>query len=109
MYSLIAGFVEPGESFEECLRREVKEEVGIEIDSIRYFGSQPWPFPHSLMVGFIARHASGEIRVDGDEIVDAGWYSPEEFPLIPPPVSISRKLIDWYVENRNSEWGKEGK
>jgi NAD+ diphosphatase len=96
-YSTLAGFVEPGESLEETLRREVREEVGIEISDLRYFGSQPWPFPHSLMVGFVAQHAGGEIVVDGDEIKDARWFRADELPLVPPKLSIARKLIDAWV------------
>jgi len=98
-HSLVAGFVEVGESLEETVHREVREEVGIEVGDIRYFGSEPWPFPGSLMVGFAARHISGEIRVDGVELDHAAWYEPHEFPPIPPPGSISRRLIDWYVKS----------
>jgi NAD+ diphosphatase len=76
------------------VRREVREEVGVEVDGIRYFGSQPWPFPHSLMVGFRARHAGGELRPDGVEIAEAGWYRPDALPRVPPPLSIARALID---------------
>jgi NAD+ diphosphatase len=100
MYSVIAGFVEPGESLEECVKREVREEVGVEVTGIRYFGSQPWPFPHSLMVGFTAMYAAGEIRTDGKEIVDAGWFDAEHLPQIPGKISIARKLIDWFVEGK---------
>ncbi len=96
-YSVIAGFVEPGETLEQTVIREVREEVGIRVRDIRYFGSQPWPFPHSLMVGFTASWESGEIAVDGNEIEDAGWYAPGEFPEMPPSISISRKLIDDFV------------
>jgi NAD+ diphosphatase len=76
MYSCLAGFVEPGETLEEAVVREVREEVGIEVNAIRYFGSQPWPFPHSLMIGFTATWLSGEIDVDGLEITQAGWFAP---------------------------------
>jgi NAD+ diphosphatase len=93
-YSVIAGFVEPGESLEQTVRREIMEEVGIEVKDIRYFGSQPWPFPCSLMLGFTARWKRGELRPDGTELDDAGWFAPHEFPDIPPGISISRKLID---------------
>ncbi len=98
MYSVLAGFVEPGETLEECLRREVREEVGIEIRDIRYFGSQSWPFPDSLMIGFTARHGGGEIRVDGKEIQYADWFRAETLPVIPEKISIARALIDWFIE-----------
>jgi NAD+ diphosphatase len=99
MYSVLAGFVEPGESLEDCVRREVREESGVEIKNIRYFGSQPWPFPNSLMVGFTAEYAGGEIRTDDKEIVDAQWFTADAFPPIPERISIARKLIDWFSEN----------
>jgi NAD+ diphosphatase len=97
MYSVIAGFVEPGESLEHCVRREIAEEVGITVKKLRYFGSQSWPFPNSLMVAFTAEHEEGEIRIDPAEIVDAGWYTADQLPHIPDKVSIARKLIDWFV------------
>ena len=98
MYSCLAGFVEPGESLEGAVVREVREEVGVEVGDVRYWGSQPWPFPHSLMVGFTAAWKSGEIEIDPAEIVDAQWFRREEMPPIPPPISIARKLIDaWLV------------
>ena len=98
-YSTLAGFVEPGESVEETLVREVKEEVGIDVGDLRYFGSQSWPFPHSLMLGFFATWKSGEIRCEPSEIVDAKWFDAGSLPMIPPPMSISRKLIDaWLAE-----------
>lgn len=100
-YSVIAGFVESGETLEECVRREVMEETAIEVEDIRYFGSQPWPFPHSLMVGFTARWAGGEIRVADDELVDAGWYAADSLPPVPGRISIARRLIDWF----SSEFG----
>ncbi|HUG00173.1 MAG TPA: NAD(+) diphosphatase [Ilumatobacter sp.] len=99
MYSCLAGFVEPGESLEDAVIREVYEEVGINVGSVEYIGSQPWPFPHSLMVGFRAAHVSGDISVDPTEIVDADWYRRDSLPNIPPSISIARKLIDaWLSE-----------
>lgn len=96
-YSTLAGFSDIGESLEETLVREVREEVGIAVRDIRYFGSQPWPFPHSLMVGFTAAWAEGDITVDGEEIADAQWFSADALPPMPPPLSIARKLIDAWV------------
>ena len=93
-YSVLAGFVEPGESLEEAVQREIFEEVSIKVKNITYFGSQPWPFPHSLMLGFTADWAEGELTPDGVEIEDAGWFTPETMPEIPPSMSISRRLID---------------
>jgi NAD+ diphosphatase len=100
MYSCVAGFVEPGENLEEAVRREVREEVGVELDEVRYASSQPWPFPHSLMIGFEATWASGDIRVDEHEIVDAAWFRADDLPTIPPGLSIARTLIDAWVERR---------
>lgn len=102
MYGLIAGFVEPGETLEDCVEREIREEIGIKVRNIRYFGSQQWPFPHSLMIGFLADYDSGEIAVDGDEILAAGWFDGDHLPVIPNPVSIARKMIDWYTEEYRS-------
>jgi len=89
--------VEIGESLEDTILREVREEVGIEVKVPRYFGSQPWPFPHSLMVGFFAEWAAGEIRADGREILDARWFRTDDLPMIPPPLSIARRLIDAWI------------
>jgi len=96
-YSVLAGFVEPGETLELCVQREVAEEVGVTVKNIRYFGSQPWPFPDSLMIAFLADYAGGEIRVDGSEIMEAKWFSKESLPNIPPQISIARQLIDWFA------------
>lgn len=100
MYSVLAGFVEPGETLEETVAREVREEVGLEVDDIRYFGSQPWPFPHSLMVAFTTRFAGGELRPDPAEIEDAGWYRADALPRVSPRISIARALIDAFVEEQ---------
>jgi len=102
MYSTLAGFVEPGESLEQCITREVKEEVGVDVDDITYRTSQSWPFPHSLMVGFTARWRSGDIAIDEDEIVDAQWFPLDDLPNIPPPFAISRWLIDEHVAGRRA-------
>ena len=103
MYSCLAGFVEPGETLEEAVQREIREEVGIEVRDVRYQASQPWPFPHSLMIGFRAEWASGDIRIDPSEIADAGWFRADELPPIPPGISIARALIDsWLAEQAAS-------
>ncbi len=99
-YSIIAGFVEPGETLEECVKREVMEEVGIKVKNIRYFGSQPWPFPNSLMIGFISEYESGEICVDNYEITDAKWFDVNNLPDLPSKMSISREIIDWYIKEK---------
>jgi NAD+ diphosphatase len=101
-YSVLAGFVEPGENLEECVAREIKEEVGISVKNIRYFASQPWPFPNSLMVAFLADYAGGEINIDNTEIKAAGWFTADNLPSIPPRITIARQLIDWFV-NRGSD------
>lgn len=103
LYSVIAGFVEPGETLEETVIREIKEETGIDVKNIRYFGSQPWPFPNSLMIGFMAEYAGGEISVDGKEISEAGWYDAAHLPEIPPKISIARELIDAFAGNNARE------
>jgi len=98
MYSALAGFVEPGETIEDCVRREVREEVGIEIDDLRYFASQSWAFPHSLMIAYTAEYAGGELRPEEAEIADARWFALDALPLLPSHVSIARRLIDATVE-----------
>lgn len=102
IYSVLAGFVEPGESAEDAVAREVYEETRIEVTGIEYFGSQPWPFPHSLMLGFRARYAAGEIRLDGDELEAAGWYPADRMPMLfPGNVSIAQWLIrDFLARHR---------
>ena len=96
LYSVLAGYVEPGETLEECVHREIREEAGIEVKNLRYFASQPWPFPHSLMIAFTAEHAGGEIVVDGTELKDAGWYTAGALPRIPDRMTVARQLIDWF-------------
>ncbi len=97
MYSTLAGFVEPGESIEQTLIREVKEEVGVNVKNLEYLGSQPWPFPNSLMLGFHAEYESGDIVLQEDEIADAQWFDYDQLPDIPGGVAISRWLIDDYL------------
>ena len=100
IYSVLAGFVEPGETLEEAVEREVFEEVGIKVREIRYFGSQPWPFPHSLMVGFTAKYESGDLVINQEEIEDAGWYTAGGLPGQPGKISIARRLIDSFLEKQ---------
>ena len=95
-YSVLAGFVEPGETLEECVSREIREEVGLRVKDIRYFGSQPWPFPNALMVAFTARYAGGDIRLNPSEIAAAAWFSADALPPVPGRWSIARRLIDWF-------------
>lgn len=98
-YTLIAGFLEAGESIEEAVKREVKEEVGIEVEDIEYFGSQSWPFPNSLMIGCICKYKSGEIKVDENEILKAKWFKKEEIEKPPSEISIFARLIKNFKEN----------
>ncbi|HEV8553288.1 MAG TPA: NAD(+) diphosphatase [Casimicrobiaceae bacterium] len=94
MYSALAGFVEPGESIEDCIHREVREEVGVEVDRLQYVASQSWPFPHSLMIAYTAEYAGGDMCPCDEEIVEAGWFPIDALPQLPNPVSIARQLID---------------
>lgn len=101
VYSVLAGFVEAGEALEKTIVREIKEEVGITVKNIRYFGSQPWPFENAYMVGFIAEYHAGEINPDPKEIEDAAWFDLDKLPLLPYKCSLSRKLIDHYLKDKN--------
>lgn len=97
---LVAGFVETGETLEDCVRREVREETHIEIDNIRYFGNQPWPYPSGLMIGFKADYVSGEIQIQRSELTKGGWFKSDNLPNIPSKLSIARMLIDSFVKEQ---------
>jgi NAD+ diphosphatase len=99
MYSTLAGFVEPGETLEEAVGREVREEVNIRISNISYVASQPWPFPHSIMIGFSANYVDGEIEIDDQEIEDAKWFSVQDLPILPSKITIARLLIDNFIKS----------
>ncbi len=103
MYSVLAGFVEPGETLEEAVKREIMEEAGVEVGDIRYLASQPWPFPHSLMIGFTSRYLGGELVVDRGELEDARWFSRDNMPTLPSPISISRLLIEDFLSRGKKE------
>lgn len=101
-YGLVAGFVEPGETLEDCVRREIMEETGICVKNLRYYGSQPWPFPDSLMMAYTAEYDSGEVKADGMELMDARWFRFDSLPLIPGPDSIAGRMIRWYCSTHQS-------
>ncbi|KTD58075.1 NADH pyrophosphatase [Legionella sainthelensi] len=97
VYSILAGYVEPGEMLEHTVVREVQEEVGLTIKNLRYFSSQPWPFQSNLMLGFLAEYSHGEIQIDAIEIEDAQWFPIKKLPQLPKPISLSRQMIDQYL------------
>jgi len=97
-YGLVAGFLETGETLEECVRREVMEETGLEINNIIYFGNQPWPYPSNLMVGFIADYVSGTIRLQDEELSEGAFFTKDNLPELPRKLSLARKMIDWWLE-----------
>jgi NAD+ diphosphatase len=100
MFSVLAGFVEPGETLEECVHREVFEEAGIKVKNISYFKSQSWPFPDSLMIGFTAQYDSGTISMDTNEILDADWFDADHLPMVPEKKVLAGQLIDWFVHSQ---------
>lgn len=102
-YGLVAGFVETGETLEEAVQREIMEETGLRVTNIRYFGSQPWPYPCGLMVGFTADYAGGEIMIQEEEIARAAWFTKDNMPEIPEKLSIARRLIDSWLEAQEQE------
>ena len=99
-YSTLAGFIEAGETAEEALRREVMEEVNVSVKNITYFGSQPWPFPSQLMLGYFCEYESGEIKIEEAELEDAKWFKIDDLPNVPPKLSISGQLISSHLEDR---------
>lgn len=104
-WTLVAGFVDAGESFEEAVRREIREEASIEVRDIRYFGSQTWPFPSNIMVGFRAEYVAGELKPDGDEVIESGWFDRDHLPEIPRKGSIARAMIDAWMGASKVEVG----
>ena len=96
--SLVAGFLETGETLEECVAREVKEETGLDVTNITYFGNQAWPYPSGLMVGFIADYAGGEIKLQEEELSSGDFYTRDNLPELPRKLSLARKMIDWWLE-----------
>ncbi|HEY4383572.1 MAG TPA: NAD(+) diphosphatase, partial [Ktedonobacteraceae bacterium] len=99
-HSIIAGFVEPGETLEQCVRREVFEEVGVEVDTITYVGSQPWPYPDQMMIGFTVRYAGGLVQPDQQELDAATWFTFATLPHLPAPSSLSYQMITGWAESR---------
>ncbi len=106
-HTALAGFVEIGERVEDTVHREIREEVGLRVADPRYFGSQPWPFPGQLMLGFHAEYASGDIQVDGDEILEADWWRYDRLPMVPPPETLAGQLIAHFVAQQHNK-GPQG-
>ncbi len=100
MYALVAGFVETGESLEECVAREIREETSLEVKDIRYAGSQSWPFPSQLMTGFTAKYKSGELQAADGELTSLGWFTRDQLPPLPTPPSLSRRIIDLWISSK---------
>lgn len=101
-YGLVAGFLEVGETLEECVERELMEEVGIKVKNIKYFGNQPWPFPSGLMVGYTAEYESGQIRLQEEELTDGGFFHYSNLPKLPGKMSIARKMIDHFLDKKTN-------
>ncbi|MBQ9430327.1 MAG: NAD(+) diphosphatase [Kiritimatiellae bacterium] len=101
VWSLVAGFVDPGESLEDAVCREIREEASIEVKDVRYFGSQTWPFPSNIMIGFRAEYVSGELKPDGEEVIESGWFDRDHLPEIPRPGSIARAMLDAWKNEIN--------
>lgn len=101
-HGLVAGFLEPGETLEECVHREVREETGLRIKNLRYFGSQPWPYPGGIMIGFTADYESGDLSLQREELNAGGFYTRDKLPEIPKKLSLARKLIDAWLEEKNA-------
>ncbi|GAC1448596.1 MAG: NAD(+) diphosphatase [Ktedonobacteraceae bacterium] len=108
-YGLIAGFVEPGESLEECVRREIREEAGLEVDEVRYAASQPWPFPSQLMIGFTAHYSSGTAHPDEDELDEVAWFTRDTLPQLPPPLSLAHTLITAWLHTQQPQHTQEAR
>ncbi len=99
-YGLVAGFLETGETLEQCVRREVYEETSLQIKNITYFGNETWPYPSQLMIGFIADYDSGEIKLQEDELSDGAFFSRDNLPELPRKLSLARRMIDWWISTK---------
>ena len=105
-WTLVAGFVDPGENLEDAVRREIREEAAIEVSDLRYFGSQTWPFPSNIMIGFRAKYASGELKPDGGEVTASGWFGRDRLPEIPRRGSIARAMLDAWMSEQGGAAGR---